>query len=70
VDPKSLNIVVVTGDGAAFRDAVIEEGLTPIVYDGSSPESESDQAREDATIAATEVGVDGVEIIVTEELFR
>jgi zinc protease len=70
VDPKSLNIVVVTGDGAAFRDAIIEEGLTPIVYDGSSPKSESDQAREDATIAASVVGVDGVEIIATEELFR
>jgi zinc protease len=70
VHPAKLDIVVVTKDGAGFRDAVVEENPTPIVYGGSPPPADSKQAQADAHISAIVLGVSGVELIQTEGLFR
>ncbi len=70
IDPDGIDIVVVTGDGASFRDAVIEEGATPIVYGDSAPPEGSDQSKKDAEIADIVLGISQSEIIRTEEIFR
>jgi len=70
VDPSQLEIVVVTADGDAFAEAVRTESPTPIVYEASPPDAESDQAKEDEQIAGTPLQIGRVEIIPATGLFR
>ena len=70
IDPANLDIVVVTADGSAFSEAIRDEAPTPIRYTSSPPAEGSDQAVEDTRISEIKVGLEGVEIVPTKDLFR
>jgi zinc protease len=70
IDPSALKIVVVTGDGQAFVDAVTGEGPTHIVYDSQPPEPSSAQAEQDADWAAFDLGLDDTEVVDADGILR
>ena len=79
IDPDNLRIVVVTGDGEAFVEAVapaagegnsIEGSATPIVYSTDAPEPGSPQALRDQDFAEYNLKLSGAQVLTTEELFR
>ena len=85
IRPADLRMVAVTGDGAAFIDAVTAEvvadeseekqdegeGLaTTIVYTTTAPEAGSPQHAEDVRFSRTDLGLTQTHVLTTEELFR
>ncbi len=70
IDPANLDIVVVTADGSAFSEAIQDEAPTPIRYSSSPPAEGSAQAVEDTRISEIKVGLKGVQIVPTKDLFR
>ena len=69
VHPERLDIVVVTQDAAALSEALRSEAPTPMVADKSHAEDAA-IAAEDAEISSRQLGIDGIEIVPTADLFR
>jgi len=68
LNPEDLRIVVVTGDAQAFVDAVTGPQPTPPTYEGL--ELTDAMAARDAQVAALDLGIDTVQIVQAEGIFR
>ena len=53
IHPEQFQIVVVTGDGGAYADALLKKETTPMTYESGAPDSV--QQREDEDYAAYKV---------------
>jgi zinc protease len=53
IHPEQFQIVVVTGDGGAYADALLKKETTPMTYEGGAPDAT--QSREDEDFAAYKV---------------
>ena len=66
--PDTMQIVVVSGDGAKFAAELLKVYETPMVYKSAAPNSE--QAAEDKTYATYQVGEKSWSVIEAEKLFE
>jgi zinc protease len=70
IHPADLDIVAVTADATSLAEALRQEDPTPVTYGGEPPEKGSPRVVQDARISEIKLGIDAVQIISTEDLFR
>jgi zinc protease len=68
ISTDAMRFVVVTNDGAAFGQSLLEDSETPIVYNGVQPDEE--QAAVDTEVASKKVEVDSWSVVAAEGIFR
>jgi zinc protease len=70
IHPDRMDIVVVTQDAKALSELLRSEAPTPMVGAAGSSDEDEAQAAEDAQISATQLKLQGIEVVPTEDLFR
>ena len=70
IHPDRLDIVIVTQDGAALTELLRSEAPAGIEYPAPAPAADHPQAEEDKRFSEAELGLGGIEIVSTEDLFR
>jgi zinc protease len=70
IHPDRMDIVVVTQDAKALSELLRSEAPTPMVGAAGSLDRDEAQAAEDAQISATQLKLQAIEIVPTQDLFR